>query len=215
VTGTGEGEQMTADADTFDEQTRGSGERTDGRAPDEAKDSSLLVAVLQRIGEIQDEVEEFHRRAAHRERVIDRLHEENLEYRRGLRRIVLEPVVADLIRLHDALMNEADRSASEDGSKDHSVLLSSFADEVELILDRCGIECYRAQLGEAFSPREHRAVSVVSTDDPQRHHTVAEAVAAGFRDLETGKVRRPARARFHSYQPTQPAQPTQQPGEDE
>src|SRR5207245_1888097 len=65
-----------------------------------------LQQLLERLTAVEDQLGEFHRRSAHREAVIDRLHAENQELRAGLWRAILEPAVADLIRLHDGLGRE-------------------------------------------------------------------------------------------------------------
>jgi hypothetical protein len=41
----------------------------------------------------------------------------------------------------------------------------------------------------------------VPCQDESRHNTVAEVVAAGFAERETGRVRRPVHARFYQYSP--------------
>jgi molecular chaperone GrpE len=146
-----------------------------------------------RLSAVEEQLGEFHRRAAHRETIIDRLHEENQRLKQGEHRVVLEPVVADLIRLHDQLSREARRAGSGDG------LVSSFAEEVAEILDRCGIEVFAAEPGEPYLSDRHRPLAVVPTADPGLHNTVAEAAAAGFYDRETSRVRRPAQARFYQY----------------
>ncbi len=158
-----------------------------------------LAEVAGRLAKVEEQLAEFHRRAAHRESVIDRLHEENTELRGGLSRIILEPVVADLIRLYDQLSRESRRleSNAEDGQ-----LMRSFADDVALILDRCGIEVFSAEPGEPFQPDRHRPLAVVPCDDQARHNTVAEVLAAGFAERESGRVRRPVQARFHRYIPS-------------
>jgi molecular chaperone GrpE len=168
--------------------TAANGEVADGAAADgEVAELSL------RLSAVEQQLAEFHRRAAHRESVIDRLHEENQQLKQGGHRAVLEPVVADLIRLHDQLSREARRVGAEGG------LIGSFAEEVAEILDRCGIEVFTAQPGESFQGDRHRPLAVVPTSDPELHNTVAEAVAAGFYDRENDRVRRPAQARFHQY----------------
>jgi molecular chaperone GrpE len=160
----------------------------------DAAEGELPVGDLrQRLGAVAEQLSEFHRRAAHRELIIDRLHEENQRLKQGQHRVVLEPVVADLIRLHDQLSREARRSGAED------TLIGSFAEEVAEILDRCGIEVFAAAPGEAYQSDRHRPLAVVPTADQELHNTVAEGVAAGFYDRETSRVRRPAQARFHQY----------------
>jgi molecular chaperone GrpE len=160
----------------------------------EGADGAVSVEDLgKRLAAVEEQLGEFHRRAAHRELIIDRLHEENQRLKQGAHRVVLEPVVADLIRLHDQLAREA-RRAGDDGA-----LIASFADEVAEILDRCGIEVFVAAVGEAYQSDRHRPLAVVPTAEPELHNTVAESVAAGFYDREASRVRRPAQARFHQY----------------
>ena len=151
-----------------------------------------------RLGRVEAQLAEFHRRSAHRELVIDRLHEENQQLRGGIARLILEPVVADLIRLDDQLTREVRRLES-DGQDPR--LLWSFAEDVRQILDRCGIDVFSAEPGDPFDRDRHRPLAVVPCQDESRHNTVAEVVAAGFAERETGRVRRPVYARFYQYSP--------------
>jgi molecular chaperone GrpE len=48
----------------------------------------------------------------------------------------------------------------------------------------------------------------VPTDDMARDNTVADVVAVGFAERETGRVRRPVQARFYRYSPA-PAEAAQ------
>jgi molecular chaperone GrpE len=154
-----------------------------------------LAGFAERLGAVETAVKEFHRRSAHRESVIDRLHEENQSLRTGMRREVLEPVVADLVRLHDGLAAQAEQSSSE--------LFASFADDVVLALDRCGIEVVTARRGEAFTSGLHAVGSVEECSDPALHNTVAVPLLAGLRDRETGRIRRLAKATFYRVTETE------------
>lgn len=171
----------------------------DGDAPQAGNgDDTALAEVTSRLAKVEGQLAEFHRRAAHREAVIDRLHEENQQLRGGLGRIILEPVVADLIRLYDQLSRESRRL---DGSGEGGQLMGSFAEDVAQILDRCGIEIFSAQPGDPFEPDRHKPLAVVACDDEARHNTVAEVLAAGFTERDSGRIRRPVQARFHQYMP--------------
>src|SRR5262245_14193012 len=87
-----------------------------------------LDAIEHRLDAITETLTEFHRRSAHREAVIDRLHEERTEQRAGIRRALLDPVVTDLIRLHDGLDTES-RRLSGLGNERGADLLAGFADD--------------------------------------------------------------------------------------
>jgi molecular chaperone GrpE (heat shock protein) len=79
--------------------------------------------------------------------------------------------------------------------------MRSFAEDVAQILDRCGIEVFSAEPGDPFEPDRHRPLAVVPCADEARQNTVAEVLAAGFAERESGRVRRPVQARFHQYVP--------------
>jgi len=160
----------------------------------------LLSELAERLDKVEAQLAEFHRRSAHRESVIDRLHEENQRLRGGIGRVVLEPVVTDLIRLYDQLDREVRRLRAEGQDP---LLLWSFAEDVLQILDRCGIEMFSAEPGDRFERGRHRPLAVVACADEARHDTVAEVVAAGFLERDTGLIRRPVHARIHQYSPSQ------------
>ena len=86
-----------------------------------AADVTMVLAVLAgRFDKVEGQLSEFHRRSAHRESIIDRLHEENQRLRGGIERAVLDPVVADLIRLYDQLSQEARRLEADGAGGDCS-----------------------------------------------------------------------------------------------
>ena len=161
----------------------------------------LLEALAERQERVEAQLAEFHRRSAHREAMIDRLHEENQRLHGDLRQTILYPIVSDLIRLHDSLVGAAEATArAGDGASASAELIRSFASDVELTLDRCGIEPFGGEPGEPFRPAEHRALSVVPADRPELGNTIVEVVAVGFRELDGGRVRRPLHARFARYE---------------
>ena len=93
--------------------------------------SAELRDAAERLRLIEEQVSEFHRRSAHRESVIDRLHAENRELEGAVSRSVLEPVAADLLRLYDALGQEAARLADAAPAPADPGLLRRFAEDVE------------------------------------------------------------------------------------
>lgn len=166
--------------------------------PHAEETGAALHDLAGRLGKVEEQLAEFHRRSAHRESVIDRLHEENQQLQGGIARAILDPVVADLIRLYDQLDREVRRLRAE-GQDER--LLSSFGEDIAQILDRCGIESYSAEPGDPFDRNLHRPLAVVACPDESRHNTVAEVVAVGFAERDTGRVRRPVQARFYQYTP--------------
>ncbi|MFD0684669.1 nucleotide exchange factor GrpE [Actinomadura fibrosa] len=135
-----------------------------------------------------------HERAAHREAVIDRLHEENQRLRRGELQQMLEPVRAALYRLHDQARRESGRLAAPDGDppdpRHAAALLEAVADDVADALARLGVERFRVQPGDPYDAARHRPVAVTSVTEPGRDGTVVTVQSDGFE--QGGKVLRKA-----------------------
>ena len=104
--------------------------------PPPAPDISALLAAIQvQLGRDSD-------RAAARERIIDRLHEENQQLRSGEHRLLLRPVLTDLQRLRNDLIKQAGSLHPGLTPDEAAELLISFAYSVELILDRAGVQVH-------------------------------------------------------------------------
>jgi molecular chaperone GrpE (heat shock protein) len=146
---------------------------------DEEKDSAGVEETLRHLAE---RIEREHERAAFRESVIDRLHQENQELRRDQLATALEPVRARLYRLHETLRREARRWASGAAPAVEHVgpLLDALADDVVDTLERTGVEPLEVEVGERFDPSRHRLREAVTVDDAARADTVVEVLTTGF-----------------------------------
>lgn len=173
--------------------------------PDQAQliGSAELARISARLDDLLAQGAEYHRRSVHREAVIDRLHAENQKLRDEIRTSVFDPITADLMRLYDSFRRDADRLAASGGDPRLAKLMASYADDVELILDRCGLEPFSAAAGEGFRRGDHVVADTVETSDPARRDQMAEVIAVGFRDRITGQVKRPLRGKF--YRSSSPA----------
>jgi molecular chaperone GrpE (heat shock protein) len=138
-----------------------------------------LRATLDRLAAATERENE---RAAHRETVIDRLHDENQMLRRGEVRAMLDPVRTALYRLHDMVRRESVRwAAPRPPETAHAApLLSAIADEIAEALARTGAERFTVQPGEPFDPARHRPVGTTPVADPALDGTVVTAQSDGF-----------------------------------
>ena len=143
--------------------------------------SQVHSVVDQRLGALQALFEREIRAEATRERIVDRLHAELQEYKQDLLLKVQRPIFIDLIQLHDDIGKMIDAQPIEDPASDAAVrgTLESIRTAIEDILYRQGVEPFRLD-GEEFDPRRQRAVSTVTTEDPQRNKTIAARLRPGF-----------------------------------
>ena len=156
--------------------------------PDWVEQLSELTST---VDVIRREMAVHHERAAARERVIDRLHEENQKLRAGERQILLRPYLIDLQRLRNDLLRQSGSLPDEMPGARIGELLASFAQSVELTLERGGVVVLRPTPGEPFDPSTQRAVEVVSTSVAGQDSMVAEVLADGYQDTVSNRILMP------------------------
>jgi molecular chaperone GrpE (heat shock protein) len=130
------------------------------------------------LDDLVQEVRREHERAAFRESVIDRLHEENQRLRRGELEALLAPVRNGLFRVHDMARKAARQAAP--ASRSAAQMLDAVADECVDVLTGVGVERFDAVVGERYDPARHRPVGAVPAEDALQDNTIAHARAAGF-----------------------------------
>ncbi|GLY38265.1 hypothetical protein Amsp01_042890 [Amycolatopsis sp. NBRC 101858] len=149
--------------------------------------------VAEAIASLAEQIRGHHVRAEARERVIDQLHAELIRLRAGEQGVVLRPVVTDLQNLRGEIVRQVRTLPAEMSREQVIRLLESFALDVELALERCGIVPFRPRVGEKFSGREHRAVKVVEAASAEEDGTIADVLADGYQDVATGRLAAPAK----------------------
>lgn len=169
-----------------------------------AGDGAVAVAIAElrvAVEAMGTQVAKDHARAAAREQAIDRLHQEVERLRAGETRLLLLPAVTDLRRIHHDLRIQA-RSVPESISRSQLArLLSSFAESVELALERCGVCVVRPEDGAGYDTARHQAVGFTPTRDADLHGTVAQVVSEGYADVETGRAAVPAQVHVYRAVP--------------
>jgi molecular chaperone GrpE len=164
-------------------------------AEDEPADH--MAEVREQLARLLDETENYHARAAQRESVIDNLHGELEQLRRGERRSLLRPLVTEICRLRDDLLNQAATLPEPFDAARAADLLRSYADSLEIALEDNGITSYTPGVGEAFEARQHRAACKVPTRDADAVGTIAAVISSGYRDVEANVVIATARVAVH------------------
>ncbi|MEU7588439.1 nucleotide exchange factor GrpE [Micromonospora sp. NPDC049230] len=169
--------------------------------------AGLADRVTGELAGLRAELARTQDRAAAREQVIDRLHEENQRLRAGERRLLLRPLLTDLQRLrHDLLRTAAGLPPTFDATA-AAEMLRSYAANLELTLERGGISVLAPAVGAIFDPSTQRATATEPASDPTQHGTVATVVLDGYHDVEAGRTTVPAAVRVHRWtsEPEPPA----------
>lgn len=167
---------------------------------------NLLAPLGDRLESLRRGLEDQARGADRWEKVLDKLHEELQEHKNGTYFRILEPVLTDLIRLHDDLSRILTQARASGAllPGDLARSLDLFVQQILDALDRQGVVKYACTEGK-FDRTNQKAVATVETTDPEQHLKVAEVIRAGFRRPE--KILRFEEVRIFKHKPSQDGPP--------
>jgi len=169
--------------------------------PDGDPDASpqVLSSVARELGSVRNllethswRLEELVRLGERREEMIDRLHEENQRLRAGEITHAQAPVIRELIRTYDLVLQLIGGSDTEDLSLVRRRLLDAF--------EQVGLRAFEPADGEAFDHNHHQAVNAVLTAVEEENMTVVMTSRPGFVRVG-GEVVRPAEVQVRKYKP--------------
>lgn len=163
------------------------------------------------LGELKEGVdalsEQFKARISktdYEEATLKRISDELDEHRSGLYRKIVEPLINEVIDVHQdmsATIASYRRKAGEGDRDDLAARIRRDLDEFRLmlgdILRNWNVEVWRPEPGEPLEPLRCRAVRAVPTGDRDCHRTVAESLTCGY--AFEGKILRPAQVVAFTY----------------
>lgn len=177
------------------------------------------------LGELKEGVdalsEQFKARISktdYEEATLKRISDELDEHRSGLYRKIVEPLINEVIDVHQdmsATIASYRRKAEEGDRDDLAARIRRDLDEFRLmlgdILRNWNVEVWRPEPGEPLEPLRCRAVRAVPTGDRDCHRTVAESLTCGY--AFEGKILRPAQVVAFTYKPKSEAESDPKPEE--
>lgn len=177
------------------------------------------------LGELKEGVdalsEQFKARISktdYEEATLKRISDELDEHRSGLYRKIVEPLINEVIDVHQdmsATIASYRRKAEEGDRDDLAARIRRDLDEFRLmlgdILRNWNVEVWRPESGEPLEPLRCRAVRAVPTGDRDCHRTVAESLTCGY--AFEGKILRPAQVVAFTYKPKPEAESDPKPEE--
>lgn len=176
----------------------------DVAAPKGAEPETDRSEVEEALRALTIEVAKYHDRARHRESVIDKLHADLEQVRKGERRGLLRPLLAGAARLRDDLLRQSSTLPDDFDAQRARKLLTSYADMVELLLLDHGVDVEEPAVGTAFDPRRQRVFATRDTSDHYMVNTVAEVVRGGYLDADSGIVLGRAEVIVHTLADEEP-----------
>jgi molecular chaperone GrpE len=143
-----------------------------------------MAVIAASVRELAEASQAYHARAQQREEVIDHLHAEVDRLRRGERRALLRPLLAELCRLRNDLLRQAAELPADFDAGRAALLLRSYAESMELALDNSGVVSFAPGSGDAFDPRMHRRVGTEPAAEPALAGRIARVRRDGYLDVD-------------------------------
>lgn len=154
--------------------------------------AELLAGIAASVRDLAGSAERYHARAEQRENVIDHLRAEVERLRRGERRGLLRPLLAEICRLRNDLLRQAGELPEDFGTERAALLLQSYAESVELALENSGVVSFAPDSGDAFDPRMHRRIGGEPAPDPALAGRIARVRRDGYLDVDANSPIAPA-----------------------
>ena len=170
------------------------GQTDGGQVPAEegADAAALLSEISSAVRQLTDSSERYHLRAEQREAVIDHQRDEVDRLRRGERRGLLRPLLAETCRLRNDLLRQAGELPADFDAERAALLLRSYAESVEIMLENGGVRTFAPGLGDLFDPRMHRRVGGQPPEDPALAGRIASIIRDGYLDVDANSPLAPA-----------------------
>ena len=126
------------------------------------------------------------------DRKFNKMHDELDEYRKGLYRKLLSPILKNIIaqysKVSDLFVFYDNKQKEE--NVDYTQLFTNLLKEyknIELglsdLLYDYDIEIIEPKEGDEFNPKMHKAIKTILTDDVEKERKIAACVTLGFKDV--------------------------------
>ncbi|MBP2417198.1 nucleotide exchange factor GrpE [Microlunatus capsulatus] len=166
------------------------GSHAGGADPEGRQNEQVSPSLADDLAAIRAELVALRSETQHVNAILDRLHAENEQLRRGEADRQLQPIFRDLIKLADDWQSMGKSWSGRESATPDDVVSKclGMAEDAALILERHGVDLDEPEPGDVFDRRRHRALASVSTEDPSVAGRVKEVRRPGY--VLGGKVLR-------------------------
>lgn len=186
----------------LDERRKGGGVRES--APPPPVPGASLEMVLEKIqtetGHLRSEFESKLKYDAHKNTIIDKLHQDLQEYKGDFLKKYVQSLIMDIIQVIDNLRKLIGHYEQQGVGEADPVklldILKGIPSDLEDIFFRQGVKPFSLE-GAGFDPSRQRVLKTLTTDDPEKDKTVAESLRPGY-EWE-GQVIRPEMVAAYVY----------------
>jgi len=163
-------------------------EQTDEDKSNAQPIDSTKLDILNQIISLQHSFNEKLKYDKHKQEIIDKLHEENQQYKKDIIKNVKKGILKDLMFLIDDVNKIISKYESEEEEKiDLEKLLRYFKEvpeEIEELLYKYDVLQSETKVGESFNPKYQKALKTEPTNDETKDKTIAAVLKNGYTWLD-------------------------------
>jgi len=162
--------------------------------------ADMVNEIGSRIGVLEKLFETKILQAEHEAKIIDRMHEELQKHREDLYSQLLRPIIMDVIRMRDNILNvvEAYLEKPEGEQFIPVATVAIAADEAQFILESNNVEVYRSDVESKFVPLRQKALKKITVNDQNLHGKVAKSLSDGY--SYNGRTMSPEKVALYYYE---------------
>ncbi|MCP4108220.1 MAG: nucleotide exchange factor GrpE [Desulfobacteraceae bacterium] len=160
-----------------------------------------LTGIMQQLDLLHGEFQNKLKLDAHKNKIIDNLHQDLQDYKDDFLKKYLKSVIMDVIQIIDNIRKLAahysNKELSDNDLPKMLRLLESIPTDLEDLFYRHGVKPFSCE-GNIFDPTRQRVLKTLKTPDTSRDKTVAESLRPGYE--WDGKVIRPEMVAAYIYE---------------
>ena len=182
-----------------------------------------IGALRDQIERLVEEVQFSAKFSEKKQEQIDKLYEENRQYKEDLIEQFKTKLVLGVIEQLDRTDREVEGFMNKkDSEKGYKNLTKSFCDLAgefrDMLQNRLDITAFQSNIGDKFDAQKHKALATTPDDDEAKDKTIAKSKRHGYMNAK-GKILRPEFVEVYYYAPSPkpesspdvlPSQPVQQ-----
>jgi molecular chaperone GrpE len=161
--------------------------------------STLLDEVNNKLSQLSDHFEASLKYDAHKDKIIDRLHEELQEYKNDLLFKATQSIINDLIQFHDdanKMINHFNQKQDNNLYNDVINIFQDFKQYILDILEKNDVFMFNND-EHIYDPKKQQVIKTKQTDNPKINKNIASILRSGFKRYD--KIIRPEGVEVYVY----------------
>ena len=151
--------------------------------PQSAALQSEIAMIYNQLADLKAEFVGKLKYDAHKDKIIDKLHQELQEYKQDIVKKHILSIVLDVVKVADDIRKWLTYFRSLDVSQRDPVKLFRYLEAIPSDLEDIfywqGVRPYTSKDGE-FNPAKQRAIKKIPTDEPSKDKTIAKSLRPGY-----------------------------------